>query len=102
MDQRQIPLATTLDDAVTAFGRAARREVRRTLLALVTGAITAVLLVVIALGFAIAGVRHLSAALGQACGQWFGNPVLGDAVVGIVMLAVPVIGLLWLRLRLGR
>lgn len=102
MDQPQAPLATTIDDAVTAFGRAARREVRRTMLALVASAITAVLFVVLAMGFAIAGVMRLSDALGRACGQWFGDPLLGDMAIGLVMLAVPVVGILLLRLRLGR
>jgi hypothetical protein len=99
MDERPAPLANAVDDAVMALGRAVRRELRRIILGLVTGVVTAVLLLVVALGFVVAGVTRLGDALARACGQWFGNPLLGDATVGLALLAVPLVGVLILRLR---
>jgi Fe2+ transport system protein B len=99
VDERPAQLGTIVDEAVTALGRAIRRELHRALLGLVTGVVTGVLLLVVALGFVVAGVTRLGDALAQACGQWFGNALLGDATVGLILLAVPLVGLVILRLR---
>ncbi len=99
VDEQPVPLATTIEAAVTALGAAVRRELRRLIMDLVTGVLSLVLLLVVALGLIVAGVIRLGDALGQACGQWFGNQALGDATVGIVLLAIPLVGLMILRWR---
>ena len=99
MDQSHGPLTAMIDDAVGTVGRAVRREVRHTMLALIAGLAGVVLLVGVGLAVAIIGVIRLGDALGRACGQWFGDQVLADVTVGLVLLAVPVAGVLWLRLR---
>jgi hypothetical protein len=88
-----------IDDAVGAIGRAVRREVRRTMLALVAGLAGLVLVVGVGLTAAIVGLVRLGDALGRVCGQWFGDQVLADVAVGVLLLAVPLLGVLWLRLR---
>jgi len=99
VDEQPVPLATTIDAAVTALGVAVRRELRRLIMGLVTGVVSLVLLLAVALVFVVAGAMRLGDALGHACGQWFGNQALGDATVGIVLLAIPLVGVLVLRWR---
>lgn len=91
-----------IGDIVAVLGRAVRRELRRTLLGLVAGLVSVILLLVVGLGFVVAGVMRLSEALGRACGQWFGDQVLGDVAVGLLLIAVPLVGVLILRLRSWR
>ncbi len=99
MDEPHGPLTAMIDDAVGTVGRAVRRELRRTMLALVAGLAGVVLLVGVGLTAVIVGVVRLGDALGRVCGQWFGNQVLADVTVGLALLAVPLVGVLWLRLR---
>lgn len=94
-----VPPATTIDEAVTTLARAVRREVQRTMLAMVAGLAGILLLLVAALGCVVAGVMRLGEALGGLCGRWFGDQALGDATVGIVLLAIPLIGMALVRLR---
>jgi hypothetical protein len=93
------PLASVIEDVVHALWRSLRQELRRTLLGVVAGLMGIILLLVAGLGFAVAGVMRLGDALGRLCGQWFGNQALGDVVVGLVLLAVPLVGIVILRLR---
>lgn len=97
MDEPHGTLGAMIEDAIGTVGRAVRREVRRTMLALVAGLAGVVLLVGVGLAVAVVGVVRLGDALGRACGQWFGDQVLADATVGLALLAVPVVGVLWLR-----
>jgi hypothetical protein len=93
------PLTLSIEEAVSAVGRALRREMRRTLIGLVLGLLTGVLLLVVSLGFAVAGILRLGDALARLCGHWFGNQELADVVVGLTLLALPLAGVLLLRLR---
>ncbi len=94
-----VPLASAIDEAVTALGQAVRREVRRAILGMVVGLVTIVLLLVVALGFVVTGVMRLGDALGRLCGSWFGDQVLGDVTVGLALLLAPIIAAALLRLR---
>lgn len=97
-----VPLATSVDEAVTAFATAVRREVRRAVLGVVFGLVGIVLLLVVALGFAVTGIMRLGDALARLGGRWLGDPALGDLAVGVVLLTVPLIGVLALRWRVKR
>lgn len=88
-----------IEDAVGTLGRAVRREARRTMIALVAGLFGVVLLVGVGLAAAVVGVVRLGDALGRACSRWFGDQVLADMTVGLALLAIPLVGVLWLRLR---
>lgn len=99
MDDGPAPLATAVNDVITALGRTVRRELGRTLLSLMAGVFTALLMLVVAIVLAVAGIMRLADVLAHACGQWFGSPVLGEVAVGLFLLAVPLVGLLILRWR---
>ena len=102
MEQRDVPLGTVITDAVTALARALRLELRRTMLGLFASLITLVLLMSSAIVFIVVGVTRLGDALGRVCGRWFGDAVVGDIVASLVFLAIPVVGILLLRLRARR
>jgi hypothetical protein len=72
---------------------------RRAVFGVVLGLLSIVLLLVVALGFAVAGVMRLGDALGRLGGRWLGDQALGDMTVGVVLLAVPLLGGLALRRR---
>lgn len=99
MDEGPAPLATAVNDVIAALGRTVRRELGRTLVSLVTAMVVVVLLVVVAIVLVVVGVMRLADALAHACGHWFGSPALGDLTAGLVLLAVPLVGVLILRVR---
>ena len=92
------PLTASLEEMVTALGHTVRRELRRTLLGVMLGVLSFILLLVVALGFVVAGLMRLGDALGHLCGRWFGDQALGDATVGIALVGLPLISVLLLRL----
>lgn len=101
MDERPASLAATIEEAATALGRAARRELRHAVSRLILGLFAMVLALAITIGCAVAGVMRLGDALARFCGRWFGDQALGDAVIGLTLLAVSLLIVLsaWLWTR---
>jgi hypothetical protein len=98
--QNDVPLGTVITDAITT--RMLRLELRRLLLGLFAQVITVILLLSSAIVFIVVGIIRLGDALGRACGQWFGDVLMGDIVAGLAFLGLPLVGLLLLRLHARR
>lgn len=87
--------------ALTLVGRVLGQEIRGALyrwlfrLAVMTGVLITVSLVM------VAGVLRLADVLALTCGRWMGDPLIGESLVGLGMVVVPLVAIavVWRRLQ---
>ena len=76
-------------------------EVRHVVDALIFRIVAIVLILTASMIVMVAGLFQLAGALAHACGKWFGDPIVGEVVAGIALVAIPLVGvwLTWQRVR---
>jgi len=94
---------SVVTEAIAEVGSALRREALRLVLGWMAAVAALVIGLTIGISLAIAGVTRLSHALAHACGLWLGQPDAGDALAGLILVALPLIAVLVLcRAASGR
>ena len=101
-DPEPSPLSV-IHAAITEVGSTIRREVVRLVLAWMAAVAAVAIVLTIGISLAIAGVVRLSQALAHLCGRWLGQPDAGDALAGLLLVALPLVAVLILiRSACGR
>ncbi len=80
-----------------SLAQQAGQEARKTISRLLMYALVALVVAAAALVLMIAGVVRLEQALVMAMSRWTGDPIVGTALSGVIVLAIPLVGLLLMR-----
>lgn len=96
-DPQPPPLSiSVVTAAIAEVGSALRREALRLALGWVAAVAGLAIVLTIGISLAIAGVARLSYAVSHACGMWLGKSYAGDALAGLILLALPLVAVLLL------
>lgn len=84
------------------LGQMLAHEARCTVNSLLWRAAAMIFWMAAGLALMVAGVLRLGEALGRLCGRWLSDPALGDALAGVVMIAVSLFGMWFMHGRRRR
>jgi hypothetical protein len=83
---------------LTTFGQTLTHEIRRFVSALLLRVAIIILLLVTGIVLSVVGMLRLGDALALACAKWLGDPILGNALSGAVLIMIP-LAVMWIMLR---